>query len=171
MRMWSATPLEAYGPNDLAALAADESKRDFFMAAYRHSIVPRMRAAADLLMSKRHLLEYPSNTYLDGVFAASDIDWTKLLGGSINAAAMRYAQHADAWLPIMSMWERKEFSVMFPAAPYYFSPVHMAVVAMLGVAGQREQELLGVSSGSHYAALSSRMDESLESGGRQDDST
>ena len=59
MQVISAAPLEAYGPNDFAALAADESKRDVFMAAYRHSIVPRMRTAADLLMSKRHLLDYP----------------------------------------------------------------------------------------------------------------
>jgi hypothetical protein len=47
----------------------------------------------------------------------------------------------------------------------------MAVMAMLGAAGQREQELLGVSAGSHRAALSSQMDEGLESGGRQADST
>jgi hypothetical protein len=47
----------------------------------------------------------------------------------------------------------------------------MAVVAMLGATGQREQELLGVSSGSHLAAYSSQMGEALESGGRQDDST
>ena len=103
--------------------------------------------------------------------AASGIDWTKFLGGSIAIAAIRYAQHADAWLPIMSMWEREEFSVMFPAAPYCFSPMFMAVAAMLGVAGQREQELLGVSAGSHYAAWSSQADEALESGGRQADST
>ena len=57
--------------------------------------------------------------------------------GAIGAAAWRYAQHADAWLPIMSMWE---FSVMFSAAPYFFSPV--AVMAMLGAVGLREQELL-----------------------------
>ena len=160
-------PLEAYGPDDFAALAADERKRDVFVAAYRHSIVPQMRTAADLLMSKRHLLDYPSPTTLDG----SGIDWTKFLLGSINVAAQRYAQHADAWLPIMSMWEREEFSVMFPAAPYYFSPVVIAVVAMLGAAGQREQELLGVSSGSNIAAWSSQIDEALESGGRRADST
>ena len=80
---WSASPLEAYGPDDFAALAADESKRDVFMAAYRHSIVPRMRTAADLLMTKRHLLDYPSPTYLDGLFAASGIDWNKFLCGTI----------------------------------------------------------------------------------------
>jgi hypothetical protein len=164
-------PLEAYGPDDFAALAADERKRDVFMAAYRHSIVPRMRAAADLLMSKRHLLDYPSPTYGDGVFAGSGIDWNTFLTGSLNNAALRYAQHADAWLPIMSMWEREEFSAMFPAAPYCYSPVFMAVVAMLGVVGQREQELLGVSAGSHYAAWSSQADEALESGGRHADST
>jgi hypothetical protein len=60
---------------------------------------------------------------------------------------------------------------MFPAAPYYFSPVFMTVAAMLGAAGQREQELLGVSAGSHNAAWSSQVDESMESGGRQADST
>ena len=107
---------------------------------------------------------------MDGLFAASGIDWTKLLSATGQAAA-RYAQHADAWLPIISMWEREEFSVMFPAAPYFHSPVIMAVVAMLGAAGQREQELLGVSSGSHMAAMSRQMDEGLESAGRQDDST
>jgi hypothetical protein len=171
MQIRSASPLEAYGPDDFAALGADESKRDVFMAAYRHSIVPRMRTAADLLIGQRHLLDYPSPTYLDGVFAASGIDWTKFLPFTIGVAAVRYAQHADAWLPIMSMWEREEFSVMFPAAPYFYSPVFMALQAMLGAAGQREEELLGVSSGSHMAAWSSRMDEGMESGGRQADST
>jgi hypothetical protein len=130
-----------------------------------------MRAASDLLMSKRHLLDYPSPTYLNGPFAASGIDWNKFLSGSVAIAAVRYAQHADAWLPIMSMWEREEFSVMFPAAPYFYSPVFMAVVAMLGAAGQLEQELLGVSAGSGMAALSSQVDEGLESAGRQADST
>jgi hypothetical protein len=57
LQLWSASPLEAYGPDDFAALAADEGKRDVFMAAYRHSIVPRMRTSADLLVSKRHLLD------------------------------------------------------------------------------------------------------------------
>jgi hypothetical protein len=126
-------------------------------------------------MGQRHLLDYPSPTYLDGIFAASGIDWTKFLAGSVAGtvavAAVRYAQHADAWLPIMSMWEREEFSVMFPAAPYCYAPVIMAVTAMLGTAGQREQELLGVSSGSHFAVMSSQLDEGLESAGRQDDST
>jgi hypothetical protein len=167
MQLWSASPLEAYGPDDFAVLAADESKRDVFMAAYRHSIVPRMRAVADLLMAKRNLLDYPSPATLDGVFAASGIDFDKILAGNMAVASIRYAQHADAWLPIMSMWEREEFSVMFPAAPYFFSPIFMAVVAMLGAAGQREQELLGVSAGSHWAAYG----EALESGGRQEDST
>ena len=164
-------PLEAYGPDDFAALAADERKRDIFMAAYRHSIVPRMRTAADLLMGKRHLLDYPSPTTLEVIFASSGIDWNKFLAGTIASASYRYVQHADAWLPIMSMWERDEFSVMFPAALYCYSPMLMAVAAMMGAAGQREQELLGVSSGSHVAAWSSQADEALESGGRQADST
>jgi hypothetical protein len=159
-------PLEAYDPDDFAALAADERKRDVFMAAYRHSIVSRMRTAADLLMTNRHLLDYPIPTYLDNFFAGSGIEWNKFLLGSIATAAQRYAQHADAWLPIMSMWQREEFSAMFPAAPYCCSPVFMAVVAMLGAAGQREQELLGVSSGSHIATLSSQADEAMQSHGR-----
>jgi hypothetical protein len=68
------------------------------------------------------------------------------------------------------MWEREQFSIMFPAAPYFFSSVIMAVVAMLGAAGQRGQELLGVSAGSHYAAISSLVDEGLENASRQADS-
>jgi hypothetical protein len=165
----SGSPLEAYGPDDMAELADDESKRGIFMDAYRHSIVPRMRVAADLLMSKRHLLDYPSPTMFDDMFAASGIDWDKFLGGSIGIAAVRYAQHADAWLPIMSMWEREEFSTMFPAAPYFFLPVINAVVALLVAAGQREQKLLGVSAGSQMAARFSK--EGWEEAGRQDDST
>ena len=47
----------------------------------------------------------------------------------------------------------------------------MVVIAMLGAAGQREQELLGVSSGSNFAAFSSQLDEDMESANRQDDST
>ena len=85
MRVWSASPLEADGPDDFAALAADESKLDVFIAGYRHSIVPRMRTAADILMSRRHLLDYPSPTYLDGLFAASGIDWAKFLPNTIDA--------------------------------------------------------------------------------------
>jgi hypothetical protein len=145
--------MEAYGLDDFVTLAADESRRDVFMAAYRHSIVPRMCAAADIWMGQRHLLDYPSPTYLDGLFAASGIDWTKFLADSVVVAASRYAQHADAWLPIMSMWEGEEFSTMFPAAPYFFSPVAVALQAMIGVTWQREQELLGVSSGSHMVMM------------------
>jgi hypothetical protein len=78
--------------------------------------------------------------YVLGIFAASAIDWDKFLGGSTDAGvAVRYAQHADTWLTILSMWEWEEFLVMFPRAPHFFSPVFMAVVAMLGAAGQREQ--------------------------------
>jgi hypothetical protein len=88
------------------------------VATYRRSIVPRMRTAVDLLMSKRH--DYPSPTTLDGPLTASTgpNSW-----GNIGAAAHRYAQHADAWLRILSMWEREEFSIMFPTAPYFVSPL------------------------------------------------
>ena len=149
-------PLEAYGPDDFAELAADPAKRDIFVATYRHSIVPRMRAVGDIWVVQRHLLDYPSIDSLDGPFATSGIDWTKLLTRSMNILAIRYATHADAWLPIMSMWEREEFSMMFPAAPYFYAPLFATVMAMMATAGQEEQKLLGMSAGSYMARWLSR---------------
>ena len=66
MQIWSSSLLEAHGPDDMACLVADERKRDIFVASYRHSIVPRMRGATDLMMNQRHLLDYPSTAILKG---------------------------------------------------------------------------------------------------------
>jgi hypothetical protein len=63
-------------------------------------------------MTKRHLLDYPSPTTLNDPFAASGINWNNFLMGSIGVAAVRYARHADAWLSILSTWEREQFSIM-----------------------------------------------------------
>ena len=58
------------------------------------------------------------------------------------------------------MWEREEYSTMFlPTAPFFHSRVTVVAIGMLGAAGQLEQELLGVSSGSNMAAISSEVDE------------
>jgi hypothetical protein len=165
MRAWSMSPFEAYGPDDLAHLVADEGERDVFAENYRHSIMPRMRAAADLLGSQRHLLDYPSKEkIMGGPFAASG---TFTAEQSLHVVAYRCAQHVDAWEPIMRMWERGEFSIMFPAAPNFNSVLVIGLVAMSGAAGQLEEKLQGVSAGSDSAAWSSR----IEQGIRQDDST
>jgi hypothetical protein len=168
---WSGIPLEAYGPDDLAELAADASKRDVFVATYRHSIVPRMRAVADIWVGQRHLLDFPSPASLDGSFAASGIDWNNFLNGAVANLAFQYAQHADTWAPIMCMWEREEFSIMFPKHPLYSNCLGMAVMTMIGTAGQEEQKLLGVSAGSDIRAWLSRDVKDSEQSGRQDDST
>jgi hypothetical protein len=165
-RMSSACALIAYGPDDLAHLNADESKRDLFVDTYRYSIVPRMRAAADLMLQTRHLLDYPSSTdILKGQFAASGIDWDKLFWGQLSVAGLFYIEHIDAWTAITSRWERGEFSIMFPAAPDFFSVLHFVWIVMMGVAGQLEQKLQGVSAGSNIQSMFDGIY------GEQDDST
>ena len=71
----------------------------------------------------------------------------------------------------MSMWEGGEFSIMFPQAAYFFSPIYLALSTMMGAAGLLEQKLLGVNAGSGFNAQFSRAQGGMEQGGRQGDST
>ena len=59
---------------------------------------------------------------------------------------------------------------MFPAAPYFFSPMVVGVAAVVGIAGQTQTQLLGMSAGSMFSQQLPELT-NLEQGGRQDDST
>ena len=68
---------------------------------------------------------------------------------TLNGAAIRYAEHAAFWPPVMSIWEREELSIMLPAAPYFGWVIYVVLASMHGAVGQEEQKLLGVSAGSY----------------------
>ena len=55
--------------------------------------------------------------------------------------------------PIMSMWAREDFSIMFPATPNFHIPLAIVIQRMISTAGQLEEKLLGVSAANLTATL------------------
>ena len=78
------SPYKKYSPADIALLE-DPPKRQLYIEAYTGCIAPRYREVAAILSTKSALMENPPPSYLDGVFSADGIDWTKFSSGTSPA--------------------------------------------------------------------------------------
>jgi hypothetical protein len=50
-------------------------------------------------------MEPPPPSYLDGVYPAAGVDWTKFSGGSISVHMFDTGAFAHAWAPLERRWE------------------------------------------------------------------
>ena len=50
-------------------------------------------------------MENPPPSFLDGVYPADGIDWTKFSGGSLTIHMVDMATFAHAWAPLERRWE------------------------------------------------------------------
>jgi hypothetical protein len=111
-RDWSPTwfaalkgsPYTKYSPADIALLE-DPAKRQLYMEAHASCIAPRWREVAAILSAKTALMEPPPPSYLDGVYPADGVNWTKFSGGTLSNHMTDMAAFARAWAPLERRWE------------------------------------------------------------------
>ena len=93
------SPYKKYSPADIALLE-DPAKCQIYIEAHTSCIAPRYRDVAAILSTKSALMEPPPPSYLDGVYPADGVDWTKFSGGSLTSHARDMAVFAHAWVPL-----------------------------------------------------------------------
>jgi hypothetical protein len=98
------SPYRKYSLADIAVLE-DPAKRQVYIEAHGGCIVPRWREIAAILSTKTALMEPPPPSYLDGVFPADGLDWTKFSGGTLSYHMFDMAAFVYAWAPLERRWE------------------------------------------------------------------
>jgi hypothetical protein len=98
------SPYKKYSPADIALLE-DPAKRRLYIEAHASCIAPRYREVAAILSTKSALMENPPASYLDGVFPADGVDWTKVSSWSLSHHMLDMAAFAHAWAPLERRWE------------------------------------------------------------------
>jgi hypothetical protein len=127
------------------------------------------------LSTESALMEPPPPSYLDGLFPAGGIDWTKFSGGTLSMHKFDMAAFAHAWAPLERHWEGgrapsmhssaymasylyrtqatecwtplADFSRMQPNQPDpWVILLGMVFMKMVSAAGAKEAELQGASS-------------------------
>ena len=102
--MFKGSPYKKYSPADIALLE-DPAKRQVYIEAHAGCIAPRWREVAAILATKSSLMENPPLSYLDGVYPADRINWSKFSGGTLSMYMMDMAAFAHAWAPLERRWE------------------------------------------------------------------
>jgi hypothetical protein len=98
------SPYKKYSPADLALLE-DPAKRQVYIESHAGCIAPRYREVATILSTKSALMENPPPSYLDGVYPADEIDWTKFSGATLSMHMIDMGAFAHAWAPLERRWE------------------------------------------------------------------
>jgi hypothetical protein len=104
------SPYKKYSPADIALLE-DPAKRQLYIEAHAGCIAPRWREVAAILSTKSALMEPPPASYLDGVYPADGVDWTKFSAGSLSFHMIDMAAFARAWAPLERRWEAEGAAV------------------------------------------------------------
>jgi hypothetical protein len=116
------SPYKKYSPADLALLE-DPTKRQIYIDAHIGCLAPRYREVAAILSTKSALMEPPLLSYLDGVFPADGVDWTKFSSGTLSVHMFDMAMFAYAWAPLERRWEMDG-----AAAIMHYPRAHYAIV-------------------------------------------
>ena len=117
------SPYRKYSPADLALLE-DPAKRQVYIEAHASCIAPRYRDVTAILSTKSALMEPPPPSFLDGVYPAAGIDWTKFSSGSLSNHMMDIGAFAHAWAPLERRWEAEGAAVAVHATASYNSVAH-----------------------------------------------
>ena len=142
MRFILTCPAKKYNATDLETLASSEDKRARFVEVQTSSIVPSLRVVDDLFRRNRHYLELPSPGALVPFFAASGIDFLKIVGPTgVVSLFFIHSAFVDGWAPIVQRWEDDDFSIMQPTAPDFLLVLSITLGMMIAAAGQEEEKL------------------------------
>jgi hypothetical protein len=98
------SPYKKYSPADIALLE-DPAKRQIYIEAHTSCIAPRYRDVAAILATKSALMENPPPSYLDVIFPADGIDWTKFSSGTLSHHMYPMAAFAHVWASLERRWE------------------------------------------------------------------
>jgi hypothetical protein len=105
------SPYKKYSPADIALLE-DPAKRQVYIEAHTSCIAPRWREVAAILSTKSALMENPPPSFLDGVFPADGVNWTKVSGGTLTSHMQDMAAFAHVWAPLERRWEAEGATVV-----------------------------------------------------------
>ena len=114
------SPYKKYSPADIALLE-DPAKRQLYIDAHAGCIAPRWREITTILSTKSALMEQPPPSYLDGVYPADGVDWTKFSGGTLSHHMLDMGVFAHAWAPLERRWEAEGAAVAMHATESYNS--------------------------------------------------
>jgi hypothetical protein len=98
------SPYKKYSPADIALLE-DPAKRQVYIEAHTGCIAPCYREVTAILSTKSALMEPPPPSYLDGVYPADGVGWTKFSGGTLSYPMFDMGAFAQAWAPLERRWE------------------------------------------------------------------
>jgi hypothetical protein len=98
------SPYKKYSPADITLLE-DPAKRQVYIEAHTSCIAPRYREIAAILSTKTALMENPPASYLDGVYPAAGVVWTKFSQGTLSMPLFDMAAFAHTWAPLERRWE------------------------------------------------------------------
>jgi hypothetical protein len=118
---------QKYSPADIALLE-DPAKRQVYIEAHTSCIAPRYCEVAAILSTKSALVENPPPSYLDGVYPADGVDWTKFSAGSLSYHLFDMAAFAHAWAPLERRWEAEGAAVAMHATASYTSVAHSCLL-------------------------------------------
>jgi hypothetical protein len=69
-------------------------------------------------------LEQPPPSYLDGLYPADGVDWTKFSAGTLSYHMFDMATFAHAWAPLERRWEAEGAAFAMHATASYNSIAH-----------------------------------------------
>ena len=122
LAMLKGSPYKKYSPADLALLE-DPAKRQVYIEAHASCIAPRCRDIAAILSTKSALMEPPPPSYLDGVYPAAGIDWTKF-SSTLSYHMWDMGAFTHAWAPLERRWEVEGAAIAMHATASYYSVAH-----------------------------------------------
>jgi hypothetical protein len=117
------SPYKKYSTAD-EALLEDPAKRQIYIETHTNCITPRWREVVTILSTKSALMEPPPPSYLDGLYPADGIDWTKFSQGSLSLHMIDMAAFAHAWAPLEYRWEAGGAAAAMHATTSYNSVAH-----------------------------------------------
>jgi hypothetical protein len=133
-------------PDDLARVEADPAMQHRWVETWQ-AAAPLLADIERILTTKSHLREsVPLSQTLGHLPFDPGFSWDEVCLGSVNVLAMYVLPWIRGWSSVRRRWEEGRFEMLQPRQPAMWQPLSFAVIAMQGVCGKKELELLGATS-------------------------
>jgi hypothetical protein len=134
-------------PDDLAKVEADPAMQRRWVETWQ-AAAPLLADIERILTTKSHLREsVPLSQALGHLPYDPGFSWDEVSLGSVGILAqMGVLPWIRDWSSVRRRWDEGGFEMLQPRQPAMWHPLNFAVVAMQGVCGKKELELLGATS-------------------------
>ena len=133
-------------PDDLAKVEADPAMQRRWVETWQ-AAAPLLADIERILTTKSHLRESVPLSQALGHFPCDPgFSWDEVCLGSVNVLVMFVLPWIRDWSSVCRRWDEGGFEMLQPRQPAMWHPLSFAVVAMQGVCGKKELELLGATS-------------------------